>query len=393
MDYAIINAKILNGHIDMEPVTGKAVIVESGFIKDIIDENDVPSDFKAFNMSGCYLLPGLTNLSATYPAQKSSYKKEKALAKLLLGKKYNDSLVESLAMQEMLTGVTTIRTTASTNEATVTLRNTLDNSIYKGPRILLSDCTIDPDEISDIEKISDYLAENNYKGIRLIIKESSSPEKIRSICNKAHEMNCKVAAVAESSKALDSALSNCVDTVESDVELKAEAIEMMKKNGIAYVTSFSPSFIASNIDQSFTKLSANEIQNNKEKLEIIKKNTLLCIENGIDVGIGSDTNDKLVANYNFWRELSYFENSCKIPASFALHTATEVNAKIAGVGDITGTIDVGKSADMIIVRYNPLENISAIKEPFFVILGGEVNSRPKIKKDKYLEYALNTIAV
>ena len=43
--------------------------------------------------------------------------------------------------------------------------------------------------------------------------------------------------------------------------------------------------------------------------------------------------------------------------------------RMSGEGNF-GTIEVGKRADLILVRENPLENITAIKEPLGVMAAG-----------------------
>ena len=46
---------------------------------------------------------------------------------------------------------------------------------------------------------------------------------------------------------------------------------------------------------------------------------------------------------------------------FALHTATLRNAQLAGIGEVTGSIAPGKSADFIVTRENPLEDLRALQ--------------------------------
>ena len=74
---------------------------------------------------------------------------------------------------------------------------------------------------------------------------------------------------------------------------------------------------------------------------------------------------------------------------FAIHTATEVNAKIAGIDNETGTIEEGKSADFMVVDGNPLENLEALRNPKAVALRGEMINNPKVKKFQYVEDELD----
>ena len=44
-----------------------------------------------------------------------------------------------------------------------------------------------------------------------------------------------------------------------------------------------------------------------------------------------------------WRELHYFVRYCGVTPRFALYSATLLNAQLAGVGAVTGSIEAGKA--------------------------------------------------
>ena len=71
-------------------------------------------------------------------------------------------------------------------------------------------------------------------------------------------------------------------------------------------------------------------------------------------------------------------------AFFALHTATLLNAQIAGIDHLTGSIEVGKAADMIITRDNPLVRPHVLRNVSMVIKEGALIAEPKVKKNRPL---------
>ncbi len=73
-----------------------------------------------------------------------------------------------------------------------------------------------------------------------------------------------------------------------------------------------------------------------------------ALANGIPVGLGNDVGCPYITQYDFWRELCYFHKYCGVSNRFALYTATLRNAQLAGIGDVTGSIAPGKSADFIV---------------------------------------------
>ena len=76
MKYALTNAVILNGHADMTPVSGKAVLVDGEKIADIVAADAVPAGYEVIDLGGRYLLPGLINLHVHIPSSGKPTKKK-----------------------------------------------------------------------------------------------------------------------------------------------------------------------------------------------------------------------------------------------------------------------------------------------------------------------------
>ena len=71
------------------------------------------------------------------------------------------------------------------------------------------------------------------------------------------------------------------------------------------------------------------------------------------------------------------------------YTATCRGAEMAGIGDITGTLESGKCADMIVVEKNPLEDLRVLRNVDMVIAQGKVIRAPKVKKKQIVETELD----
>ena len=73
---AYINGIILNGHEDMTPTPGLAVLVDGETITGVVPTGEVPSEYTAVDLQGGYLMPGLINLHVHIPGSGKPAKKQ-----------------------------------------------------------------------------------------------------------------------------------------------------------------------------------------------------------------------------------------------------------------------------------------------------------------------------
>ncbi len=90
------------------------------------------------------------------------------------------------------------------------------------------------------------------------------------------------------------------------------------------------------------------------------------------IGVGTDAASPL--NFHseaIWRELSALVDSGMTPLR-AISAATKTNAEILGKGASLGTLEAGKTADIIVVDGDPLFDINMLKYVDFVIKDGKL---------------------
>ena len=87
-----------------------------------------------------------------------------------------------------------------------------------------------------------------------------------------------------------------------------------------------------------------------------------------------------------WRELNYFHKYCGVSKNFALHTATEINARILGLDKEIGTLAPGKCADMIVTVGNPLDDLKVLRNVNMVVARGEIVDISSLKKYPQCEH-------
>ncbi|MDX1518199.1 MAG: amidohydrolase family protein, partial [Woeseiaceae bacterium] len=90
-------------------------------------------------------------------------------------------------------------------------------------------------------------------------------------------------------------------------------------------------------------------------------------DHGIQLVPGSDN----MAAFTVHRELEVYAEA-GIPEADVLRMATLDSARVVGVDDRTGSIDVGKDSDLLLLGENPLDDIGAVRRALLVMKGDTV---------------------
>lgn len=421
MKYALTNCIILNGTKNMEPLSGYSIIVEDGKITKIT--NEVLSNIKVIDLQNRYVLPGLINMHVHLPGSgmpKDTSKQNKESVNKLLSCKLTRYIVyrlcASFAKLELMSGVTTIRTVGGLSNIDSTIRDNINKGKLKGPRILASNMALSVPgghmagvlayEATDVDSAISYInkiSETKPDLIKLMItggvldakkkgepgELKMSPEIIKAACDRAHELGYKVAAHVESPLGVKLALENGVDTIEHGAKLTDEIINLFKERNASLITTISPAIPLAKFDESITHATELTKYNGNIVFEGIVSASIACLENNIKVGLGTDTACPFVTHYDTWRELAYFIKYVKNDNKEAIYHATLGNAIIVGIEQETGSVEENKSCDLLIVDRNPLEDITALRQPYMVVFKGNIIKKPKIRKFKYVENELD----
>ena len=104
-----------------------------------------------------------------------------------------------------------------------------------------------------------------------------------------------------------------------------------------------------------------------EKITICTSGLRIAHEKGVKIAYGTDAgvNDHGTNAYE-----AVLMNEAGMPAREILIAATVNAADLMSLTDITGTIESGKDADIIAVGDNPLEDLSTLLNPTFVMARG-----------------------
>ena len=426
MRNAYINGIILDGTENMVPQQGKIIFTDGSKIEKIADAAGPDADLKGYeivDLGGKYIMPGLINLHVHLPSSGKPSKKQSDPVKLVklitsngLLRKIGIKMCAGYARTQLMSGVTTIRTVGGVADFDTIIRDDINAGKIEGPRIIASNMAVSVEgghmahslayAASEPVEAAAYvrkIASDKPDVIKLMItggvldakvkgepgELKMSPELVKAACDEAHALGLKVAAHVESPEGVRCALENGVDTIEHGARPDEEIIRLFKERGAYHVATLSPALPFAEFDRSVSNASEMEQYNGKIVFEGIIDCANDCLKNGIPVGLGTDTGCPYVTQYDMWREVNYFHKFCGVSNAFALHTATQVNAQIAGLGDVTGTIEAGKDADFVVTSANPLENLQALRNISMVVTRGNIYNNPKVKKMAQVERELD----
>ena len=423
MKYALINGKLLDGTENMQVREGVSILVENGFIKDIAENGADLSGYEKIDLKGKYIMPGLINmhvhLAGNGKPQKKQRDNEKLVNKIMstsLTRAVAYNLVSSFAKTELLSGVTTIRTVGGLGNFDTRLRDDINSGKKQGPRTLAANTGISvpgghmagsvaiaakniDEALAQLEKsrkenvdliklmITGGVMDAKEKGVPGELK--MSPEMVKAVCDKAHEYGYTVAAHVESPEGVRVALENGVDSIEHGAKPDGHIINLFKERGAFLCTTLSPALPYALFDRSLTNATEVEQYNGNVVFKGIIECSKAAIENNIPVVLGNDVGCPWITQYDFYRELYYFTKYVGVSNKFALYTATLNSARMAGIDNVTGSIEKGKSADMIVTEKNPLNDIRALRNIDTVIFCGNIINNPKVKVKKKVSKELD----
>ena len=416
MKYALKNAVILDGTKDMEPLRGQSVLVEGETIVGLAPAGSEPMGFEPVDLTGKYLMPGLFNMHVHLAGSGKPQKKQRdneKLVKTIMGSGLTRavaySMVRGFARDELMSGVTTIRTMGGLGNFDSRLRDEIAAGRQDGPRILAANQGISVPcghmagsvaiAARSIDEALAHLEQSEREGVDLVklmitggvldAKEKGvpgelkmAPEMVKAVCDRAHAAGYVVAAHVESPEGVRVALENGVDSIEHGAKPNDEILRLFRERGAFLCTTISPALPYALFDRSVSNAAEVEQFNGNVVFEGIIGCAKAALASNIPVVLGNDVGCPWITQYDFWRELYYFHKFVGVSNAFALYTATSRSAELAGLGDVTGTVAAGKCADLIVTAENPLDDLRALRHVEQVMACGRLYAHPKFRERK-----------
>lgn len=200
-----------------------------------------------------------------------------------------------------------------------------------------------------------------------VLTPEMTQREIEVAVEEAHMAGRSIGAHTHGGLAATWAIEAGIDAIEHGCFLNDEQISKMRERGTFLVST-------SGIQRAIRDCTDNPIfmrQKAEKSFSIYQKTIGTAIRQGVCIAIGNDTNHGCIAE-----EIEFLikAGSC---VEDALASATITGAVLCGLDDITGSIDIGKEADIVAVRADPMKQIETVQNPSWVIKSGQILKSPR----------------
>lgn len=217
-------------------------------------------------------------------------------------------------------------------------------------------------------------------------------EEIKTCVEEAHMIKgTYVCAHAENLESIKLCLKAGVDTIEHGEDLDEEACTFMKEHGIILVPTMGllvnwyRDFVVDSHDGGKIRpeiylnrhvRSKDETKLQQQEKEAICASFSLALEKGVKIALGSDTIYEPLTEYGRY-SLNEYKTliECGMTIPQAIEAATANSAAALNMQERIGTLEVGKEADLLVLKENPLCSAEVLCNPEnlqFVIIGGRL---------------------
>lgn len=366
-----------------------SVKIEGPLITDV--GNDfayrVPQNARILDMKGLFLMPGLIN------AHEHLATKVRITQGSIEGILQEPIQVYALraatnAYKLLLQGITTIRECGSRAHTNIHIRDAINSGITVGPRIITCGCpiAITGGHVYAYSREADGPYEIR-KGVREQIKVGAdfikvhasagagdkagnpvdpqfSLDELKVIVEEAGYTKRKVAAHAIGRQAIKNIVEAGVSTLEHGHFLDKGLAKQMVERGIYYIPTLS-GYSVSKSGMSTANRPAWSIEKAKGIEQFHISAFRVAAEAGVRIAAGTDSYGDLIEELELMADLGFSRKE-------ALIAATATAAEALGVGNIAGTVEPGKQADLIAVDGNPLNDLLDLKKIKFVVKSGHI---------------------
>jgi imidazolonepropionase-like amidohydrolase len=403
--WLVVHAGTLLAVPGKSPKSEKTVVIKDGLIDRVLDgyvssdeviEEDENAVIEFLDLSDSYVLPGLMDMHVhlsfefDVDGQKSygaagEYMEQEASAR---DEAYNFVNAIGNARKTLDAGYTTVRDLGSRGWHIFALRDAIRDGNLEGPRIIAAGhaVRVGADAGSgacvSVESCRRATREQIDMGADVIkvyatcsgskpCGYQSAPsvflaDELRAVVETAGTRELKVAAHAHGTGGINLAAASGVSSIDHGSYNDAESHKIMRKNGVFLVSTMA---VQPRILKDIKTASGAMLDIMQGFLDNHGPRMYAAYKAGVQLAAGSDAG--VTPHGKNAYELEMYVKYGLTPAE-AIKISTVNGAKLLGMEDKLGTIEVGKIADLIAVDEDPLEDIKVLQDVTVVIKDGRI---------------------
>lgn len=380
------------------------IVVTDGLIESVSSGLIPPgADDELIDLSDKTVLPGLIDLHVHIEGETSPNRTADRFTKNPEDIAFDSAMY---ARRTLMAGFTTIRELGGTG-VNIALRDAINQGRAEGPRIITVGKSLattgghaDPtngwrddlmstpgpaegvvNSAADAREAvrqqykngADHIKITATGGVLSIAASGQNPQfmmdELQAVVETARDYGMHVAAHAHGKEGMLRAVRAGVHTIEHGTYMDEEVMAAMVEHGTWYIPTITAGkFVAeqAEIDGYYHPLIVPKA---REIGPLIQDTFARAYRYGVKIAFGTDAS--VFPHAQNAREFEYMVEA-GMPEDEALLSATSVAAGVLGLEDQIGTVSAGKSADLIAVDGNPLQDITVLQDVGFVMKQGRI---------------------
>jgi imidazolonepropionase-like amidohydrolase len=383
------------------------VIVDNGRITRIDNGFTAPAGAIVIDERSRTVMPGMTDVHVHLTGTSGQPWYDRFTQKH--SKPYAATVGLTHALEMARGGFTTVRDLGGDTSAVIAVRDAVSEGRFPGPRIRVAGAPLSiigghadeatglPPELAgavdeahlnpsvctgaaECQKVVRQLAAAGVDWIKIMatggvldpgtrgLEQHFTDEEMKAICDMAHFMGLKVAAHAHGARGIDAAVRAGVDSIEHGTFIDDQGVKDMKAHGTYYVATLM-AFSGVEGLLGTGKLAPASEAKARQTFAVWGKGLNLAYRNGVKIALGTDS--AVAPHTEANKELALMVTKGGMSPRDALIAATKGGPDLMNLSAETGTLDPGKSADVIAVEGDPLTDPTAVQHVDFVMVEGK----------------------
>ncbi len=384
-----------------------SVLVEDGQISGV-ETNDIAGDHKVIDLPGATLLPGLIDTHVHLTVGHSPWDYRTYLASSL-----EQQLIYAIenGRRSLEAGITTMRDCGGRKEVLLPLRDEIRAGTVRGPRLLVAGPPVtttaghmwyfglEADTEDELRRSVRQLIKDGVDYIKIAasgggMTPNSNPRdpqytagELRIINQEAARLGKMMTAHCLATESVRRGAEAGLPMIEHAAFFRDSAgagtVDFIAENGFDYQPEITEEIVRNDIPVSQAIIGWHRsLHHSPERFEPDQRAMLESEledrrahlhdmrQRGVRFLAGSDGMGDIPREYFATLELS--ARDIGLSAMETIVHATSLPAQIMGIGEETGTISPGMSADLLAIDGNPLENIAHLRRTRMVMFSGEI---------------------